>query len=124
MYLENTFFGVQLELGGAQAIEGFRQVLQESFLLPGLDHNVIDVHLDIAGLQVLESDAHGPLEGQTSILEPKGHADVAVRSHRACERCLLLVLLRHADLVVPGVRIQKAKEVASRRGVDVLVDAG
>ena len=63
----------------------------------------MDVLLDIAGLQVLQGDAHGPLERWTSILELEGHADVVVRSHQSGERCFLLILLCHAYLLVPGL---------------------
>ena len=91
--------------------------------MSGLDHNVIDISLDNVGPQVWQGDAHGPLEGRTSVLEPEGHADVAVRSHRSGERCFLLVLLCHANLVVLGVLVQKAKKVTPRRGVDDLVNA-
>jgi hypothetical protein len=55
-------------------------------------------------------------------LEPEGHAGVAVGSHRSGEQSFLL-LLCHAYLVVPRVRIQKTKEVTPRRGIYNLVDA-
>jgi hypothetical protein len=105
-------------------MKGFRQVPQESFPLSGLDHNVVNIGFDIAGLQVLQGDALGPLERRTSVLEPERHADIAVHSHRGGKRCLLLVLLCHGYLMVPGGRVQKAKEVAPWHGVDNLVDAG
>ena len=47
-YREHAFFGVKLELGGMQAIEGFRQVPQEGLLLSGLDRRCMLRHCSYA----------------------------------------------------------------------------
>jgi hypothetical protein len=49
-YPEDTLLGVQFEPGGAQAIDGFRQILQEGLLLSVLHHDVVDIGLNIVGL--------------------------------------------------------------------------
>jgi hypothetical protein len=56
------------------------------------------------------------------VLQPEGHGRIAVRAKRGDEHGLLLVFFLDRDLVVPGVAVEEAEQVASRRGVDDLIN--
>jgi hypothetical protein len=55
------------------------------------------------------------------VLQPERHGHVAVGAKRGDERDLLLVFFLDSDLVVPGVAVEEAEQVAARRGVDDLI---
>jgi hypothetical protein len=48
------------------------------------------------------------------VLQPEGHGRVAVLTKRGDERGLLLVFFLDRDLVVPGVAVEEAEQVAAR----------
>ena len=52
--------------------------MNERVLVPGLDHNVVDVGLHVAAQLTPEAGLHGALEGGADIPEAKRHPDVAV----------------------------------------------
>jgi hypothetical protein len=62
------------------------------------------------------------LIGGAGVLQPEGHVRVAVRAKWGDECGLLLVFFLDRDLVVPGVAVEEAEQVAARRGVDDLVN--
>jgi hypothetical protein len=69
----------------------------------------------------LETDLDSSLVSSVGVLQPERHGRVAVRAKRGDERGLLLVFFLDSDLVVPGVAIEEAEQVAACRGVDDLV---
>ena len=60
----------------------------------------------------------------TSILETKGHGNVAKAPERGDESCFYFVGSIQLDLVGPGICVQKGQSLTSRSRVDYLVDAG
>src|SRR4051794_20639395 len=75
---KNTFFRVQALVQPSKVVEGFLQIFNEGGRVMVLDHNVVDVSFHVAPDLGAKTEAHGPLEGGPHILEPKGHACVAV----------------------------------------------
>jgi hypothetical protein len=62
----------------------------------------------------LEAGLDSSLICGTGVLQPEGHGRVAVRAKRGDERGLLLVFFLDRDLVVPGVAVEEAEQVAAR----------
>jgi hypothetical protein len=62
------------------------------------------------------------LIGGTDVLQLERHRRVAVGAERGDERGLLLVFFLDGDLVVPGVAVEEAEQVATCRGVDDLIN--
>jgi hypothetical protein len=62
------------------------------------------------------------LVGGADVVQPEQHHRVAVGAEWSDERGLLLVFFLDGDLVVPGVAIEEAEQVAARRGVDDLIN--
>ena len=58
--------------------KGLVQVLNEGVLVPGFDHNVIDVGLHVTAQLTPEAGLHGALEGSAGISEAEWHPGVAV----------------------------------------------
>jgi acetyl-CoA carboxylase alpha subunit len=56
------------------------------------------------------------------VLQPERHRSVAVGAKQGDEHGLLLVFFLDSDLMVPGVAIEEAEQVAARRGVDDLIN--
>ena len=89
-----------------------------------LDHNVIHVCFHIPtdlSEQALLYHAH---ECGTSILETKGHSNIAKAPEWGDESCFYLIGPIQSDLMVPGICIQERQPLTSRSRVDYLVDAG
>lgn len=89
-----------------------------------LEHDVVDVDVDIVADLFLEARLHAALVGGFGVLEAEGHGGVVVAPKRRGECCLLLILDSHLDLVVAGVAVQKAERLTARRGVDDPIDPG
>jgi hypothetical protein len=70
----------------------------------------------------LEAGLDNLLVCSIGVLQPEGHGRVAVRAERGDERGLLLVFFLDRNLVVSGVAVEEAEQVAARRGVDDLVN--
>jgi hypothetical protein len=87
----------------------------------GLDDHVIHIGFNVLVELPLETGLDSSLVGIAGVLQPEGHGRVAVRTKRGDERGLLLVFFLDSDLVVPGVAVEEAEQVAARRGVDDLV---
>jgi hypothetical protein len=79
------------------------------------------IGFDVLVELLLEASLDSSLVGGADVLQPEGHGRVAVRVKRGDERGLLLVFFLDSDLVVPGVAIKEAEQVAARRGVNDLV---
>jgi hypothetical protein len=58
----------------------------------------------------------------TSVLQPERHCSVAVGFEQGDERGLLPIFFLDSDLVVLGVAVEEAEQVAACRGVDDLID--
>jgi hypothetical protein len=69
----------------------------------------------------LEIGLDSSLVSSAGVLQPERHGRVAVRAKQGDEHGLLLVFFLDSNLVVPGVAVEEAKQVAARRGVDDLV---
>ena len=83
---EHGLVGVELEVDPTEVVEGLVQVLEEGVLLPGLDHDVVDVRFNIAAQLRPKACLHHPLEGGSGVPEAERH----------------LVLDRHHGLVISG----------------------
>jgi hypothetical protein len=59
--------------------------------------------------------------GSAGVLQPERHCHVAVGVEWGDEHGLLLVFFLDCNLVVPGVAVEEAEQVAARRGVDDLI---
>ena len=99
---EHTFVRVELEVDLAKVLEDGVQVMNERVLVPGFDHNVVNVGLHVAAELTPEAGLHGTLEGSAGVPEAEWHPGVAVAAFVQDECRLLLILLRHQDLMVPG----------------------
>lgn len=98
-------------------MEGLLQVPNQCVLVLSLDHDVIDVFLDIAAHLRSQACAHGTLECWPRILEAERHAGVIVATIRCDKICFLLVFDRHLELVVTRECIQETQEVTASSGV-------
>jgi hypothetical protein len=90
--------------------------------ISGLDDHVIHVGFDVLVELLLEAGLDSSLVGGAGILQPERHCCVAVGAERGDERGLLLVFFLDGDLVVPGVAVEEAEQVAACPGVDNLID--
>jgi hypothetical protein len=70
----------------------------------------------------LETGLDSLLVGSAGVLLPEGHGRVAIGVKRGDERGLLLVIFLDHNLVVPGLAVEEAEQVAARRGVDDLIN--
>ena len=98
------------------------QVLDKGVLVPGLHHDVVDVGFHVAAQLAPEARLHSMLEGSAGVPETERHPGVAVAALGSDEGRLLLILLRHHDLMVPGEGVQKTQELTPSRGIDDEVD--
>jgi hypothetical protein len=119
--LGNAFSEFQLNF--AQNSKGLAKVIDEHLLDPTLHDNVIDVHLDIVPDLGAKTLPHGSLEGDSCILEPKGHASVAIAPYWRDEHRLLFILYCHLNLDVTRECVEEAQQVAACRGIHDLIDA-
>ena len=53
-------------------LKGLVQVLNERVLVPGLDHDVVDVGFHVAAQLAPEAGLHSALEGSAGVPEAKG----------------------------------------------------
>ena len=67
-----------------------------------------------------QGDPHEALESGTGIFQAERHADVAKHTTRGEKCCLLLVLLRHLDLVIAWEGIQKTEGRNNKKKKDPL----
>jgi hypothetical protein len=104
-----------------QRCESLFKISDERVGVSGLDDHVIHIGFDVLVELSLETGLDSSLVSSTGVLQPEGHGHVAVRAKRGDERGLLLVFFLDYDLVVPGVVVEEAEQVAARRGVDDLV---
>jgi hypothetical protein len=92
------------------------------FGVSGLHNHVIHVSLDVLVELFLETLLDSSLVGSAGVLQPERHCRVAVGAKRGDECSLLLVFLLDSVLVVPGVTVEEAEQVASRREVVDLIN--
>jgi hypothetical protein len=69
----------------------------------------------------LETGLDSSLVSGAGVLQLERHCRVAVGAKQGDERGLLLVFFLDSNLVVPGVAVEQAKQVAAHRGVDDLI---
>ena len=60
----------------------------------------------------------------TSILEAKGHSNIAKAPKLGDESCLFLIESIQSDLMVPGISVQEGQTLTSHSQIDNLIDAG
>src|SRR4051812_15959129 len=65
-----------------------------------------------------------PLISCLGTLEPEGHRHIAEGSKGSYERCLLLVLNRHLDLMITRICIQNTQTLTTRRSINNLINTG
>jgi hypothetical protein len=87
-----------------------------------LDDHVIHVGFDILVELVFKASLDSSLVCSVGVLQPERHCRVAVGAERGDEHGLLLVIFLDSNLVVPGVAVEEAEQVAARHGVDDLIN--
>jgi hypothetical protein len=105
----------------SQGCESLFKISDERVGVSGLNDHVIHIGFDVLVELPLETGLDSSLIGSAGVLQPEGHGRVAVRAKWGDERGLLLVFFLDCDLVVPGVAVEEAEQVAACRGVDDLV---
>ena len=121
-YHEDALVGVELEVDPAKVLVGLVQILNERFLVPGLNQNVIDLGLHVVVQLTPKAGLHCALDGGAGVSEAEWHPSVSVATFGRDESRLLLILLHHQDLMVPGEGVHETQELAPSRGVDDEVD--
>jgi hypothetical protein len=105
-----------------QGCESLFKIVDEGAAVSGLDDRIMHVGFDVLVELPLEAGLDSSLVCGAGVLQTERHGRVAIRAKRGDERGLLLVFFLDRDLVVPGVAVEEAEQVAARRGVDDLVD--
>jgi hypothetical protein len=105
----------------SQGCESLFKIGDERVGVSGLDDHVIHIGFDVLVELPFETGLDSSLVGSAGVLQPEGHGRVAVCAKRGDERGLLLVFFPDCDLVVPGVAVEEAEQVAACRGVNDLV---
>lgn len=77
----------------------------------GFHNDIVNVYLQVTGNLLLEILLHTPLEGSPRVAEVEGHGCVAEGTERADEGCGQWAQGIHGNLVVLGVRVQKAERL-------------
>jgi hypothetical protein len=93
----------------------------EHFGISGLDDHVIHLGFDVLVELSLETVLDSSLKCGAGVLQPERHCCVVVDAERGDEGGLLLIFFLDSDLVVPGVAVEEAEQVAARCGVDDLI---
>jgi hypothetical protein len=86
-----------------------------------IDDHVIHVGFDILVELSIEIGLDSLLVGSAGILQPERHGRVVLGAKRGDECGLLLIFFLDRNLVVPGVAVEEAEQVAARHGVDDLI---
>jgi hypothetical protein len=116
-----TLVRVELPAVLSQGCESLFKIGDERVRVSGLDNHIIHVSLDVLVELSLETDLDSSLVGSAGVLQPERHGCVAVGTERGDERGLLLVFFLDSNLVVPGVAVEEAEQVAARHGVYDLI---
>ena len=120
---EDTLFGVELDALLPEAFEGYLQVIDEVIGPLGFDNDVVHVGLD-GSPDVLAKDlGHTPLVRGPRVSEAKRHSRIVVQAKWGDERSCELVGLLHFDLMVAEICIKEGQGLASRSGVNDLIDS-
>ena len=90
---KNKLGRVKHHLVDPEIIKGFSQIIYQSFLLYGFNHNVIHISMNIAPNLFMKTVLHATLISRLCTLESKGHGYIAEGSKGSYERCLLLILV-------------------------------
>jgi hypothetical protein len=123
-YAEDALVRVELPAVLLQGCKSLFKIGDERLGISGLDDHVIHVGFDVLVGLSLETGLDSSLVSGASILQPERHDRVVVGTERGDERGLLLVFFLDSNLVVPGVAVEEAEQVAARRGVDNLIIRG
>jgi hypothetical protein len=121
-YAEDALVRVELPLVLPQRCESLFKIDDECVGVSGLGDHVVNISLDIFVELFLETLLDSSLVGSVGVLQPERHCRVAVGAKQGDECGLLLVFFLDSDLVVPGVAVEEAEQVAARRGVDDLIN--
>jgi hypothetical protein len=122
VYAEDTLVEVELPLVLSQGCESLVNIGNERVGVSGLDDHIIHIDFDILVVLLLEADLDSLLIGSVCVLQPERHHHVAVGTERGDEHGCLLVFFLDCDLVVPGVAVKEAEQVATHHGVDDLIN--
>jgi hypothetical protein len=114
--------GVELPLVLSQRCKSLFKIGDERVGISGLDDHVIHVGFNILVELLLEAGLDSLLVGGVGVLQLERHRRVAIGAEQGDERGLLLVFFLDSNLVVPGVAVKEAEQVAAHRGVDDLVN--
>jgi hypothetical protein len=105
----------------SQKCESLFNIGDERVGVSGLDDHVIHVGFDVLVELSLETGLDSSLVGGTGVLQPERHGRVAVGAERGDEHGIFLVFFLDSNLVVHGVAVEEAEQVAARCGVDDLI---
>lgn len=85
-------------------------------MIKGLTQNrkVLHKYLYVLLKHVREDDKHAPFESSRRITQTERHPPKCEHTKWENESCLLLILYKHRNLVVPKIPIQKAIKGLSR----------
>jgi hypothetical protein len=120
-YAEDALVRVELPAVLSHGCESLFKIGDERVGVSGLDDHVIHIGFDILIELPLETGLDSSLVSSAGVLEPERHGLVAVHAKRGDKRGLLMVFFLDRDLVVLGVAVEEAEQVAACRGVDDLV---
>ena len=107
---------------GAEVGEGFLQVSDQSCSHSSFDDNVVDINFQVVADLLPETLLHALLEGGSGVPEAERHGSVAEGAEGGDEGHDHLIGGVHCNLVVLGVRIQKAKGLTASGGINHLVN--
>jgi hypothetical protein len=90
-----------------QVRKRFPEIVEECAALLGLHHHVIYVCMYVLSYLPVHAPLHGLLVSCSSVIQAKGHGDIAIGSIQGDEQCLYLIRLIQRDLMVARISIKK-----------------
>jgi len=87
------------------------------------DDDVVEVHEATLPLEPPEDHVDGPLEGRWGVLQTKGDADFAIFPLVTDEGRPITILVRHGDLRIPRVTVERGKHLGVPEEIDTVVHA-
>jgi len=80
------------------------------------DDDVVEVHKAALQLELLEDHVDGPLEGRRGVGQTEIKVDITIGPLMTSEGCLVTVLVRHGNLPLPRVAVERRKTPWRPRG--------
>ena len=107
VFLEETLLGFRIQVIGSKSFQHFSHNLSMLSLVITEDENIVQVHNDLAVLYKITKDGvHHGLKGCRSVAKAKVHAIRLEQTTLCDKRCLPLVTLFNADVIVPPPKVE------------------